>query len=342
MEGQKAEADGSPRRAPRNPYREVIHLLNQRYHEEWLRAESLQEQLDNMRGSRLWQAVSWLRDIKQRLWPLPKAPEPKLAARSIPYQMPEGIAKPRGRVNIIIPFKDRLELLRACLHSLAGTNYRDYDITLVNNGSTDPRTMRYLKRYRSLGRFEVVDCPSEFNFSKLCNAGAARADGDLLLFLNNDTEAIDPQWMEKLMGPAMDPKVGAVGATLLYPNRTIQHAGIFPRDDGLWVHPHRGCPEGYAGEHGELLVPRSVPAVTAACLLIRRDLFCAINGFDERFPVSYNDIDLCERVRARGLSIVVSPSVRLLHYEGLSRGFTIDLPKHLVPGVPLSPRRNPG
>jgi O-antigen biosynthesis protein len=312
--------------APRNPYREVIHLLGQRYHEEWLRAQSLQDELDNMRGSRLWQAVSWLRTIKQRFWPIPVAHEPKMVARAVPYESPQGAGKPRGRVSIVIPFRDQLELLRACLHSLSVTNYRDFDIILVNNGSTEPRTLRYLKRYQSLGRFQVVDSPGEFNFSRLCNEGAARADGEYLLFLNNDTEVIDPDWLDRLIGPAIDSSVGVVGATLMYPNRTIQHAGIFPRDDGLWVHQYRGRPITYAGDDGELLVPRVVPAVTAACLLIRRSLFFAIERFDERYPVSHNDIDLCQRVREKGLLIVVSPHARLLHYEGLSRGFTIDLP----------------
>ncbi len=313
-------------RAPRNPYRQVIQLLNQRYHEEWLRAESLQEQLDNMRGSRLWRAVSWLRYIKQRFWPIPKAPEPRLVARAIPYQIPDGISKPRGRVSIIIPFKDRLELLRVCLNSLSGTNYRDFDIVLVNNGSTERRTLRYIKRFGSLGSFQVVESPGEFNFSRLCNRGAAQAAGEFLLFLNNDTEVLDSHWLDQLLVPVMDPMVGVVGATLLYPNRTFQHAGLFPRDDGLWVHVHRGRSGHFAGEDGELLLPRIVPAVTGACLLIRRELFLAIEGFDERFPVSYNDIDLCNRVRGKGLSVVISPNARLLHYEGLSRGFTIDLP----------------
>jgi GT2 family glycosyltransferase len=322
---------------PRNPYSEVIHLLSQRYHEEWLRAESLKDELDNMRGSRLWQAVSWLRTIKQRFWPIPVAPEPRMIARAVPYASPQGVARPRGRISIVIPFRDRLELLRACLHSLSATNYRDFDIILVDNGSTEPKTLRYLKRYQSLGRFQVVDSPGEFNFSRLCNEGAARADGEYLLFLNNDTEVIDPDWLDQLMGPAMDSGVGVVGATLLYPNRTIQHVGIVPRDDGLWTHPYRGHSIDFPGDDGELLVPRIVPAVTAACLLIRRSLFFAIEGFDERFPVSHNDIDLCRRVREKGLLVVVSPFSRLLHYEGLSRGFSIDLPKPRDAELPQSP-----
>ncbi len=151
--------------------------------------------------------------------------------------------------------------------------------------------------------------------------------GDFLLFLNNDTEVIEPKGVDWLLAPAMDTRVGAVGATLYYPNDTIQHAGIFPRDDGLWVHKFRYSPANHPGEYGELLIHRSVPAVTAACLLVRREVYASIDGFDERYPVAYNDIDLCERLRKRDLLVIVSPHARLLHYEGLSRGFSVDLPR---------------
>ncbi|HEV3383958.1 MAG TPA: glycosyltransferase family 2 protein [Gemmata sp.] len=313
-------------RFPLNPFSEMIHLLNQRYHDEWARAESLQDELNDMRGSRLWKAVSWLRELKKRLWAIPTAPEPKLIAKAVPYELPEGISRPQGRVSIVIPFKDRPELLRNCLRSLAHTSYRDFEVILVDNGSKERRTKRFLSRNLARGRFVVVDGSGQFNFSRLCNSGAARANGEYLLFLNNDTEVLDPAWLEQLLRPAMDARVGIVAATLLYPNRTIQHAGIFPRDDGLWVHQYRGVPVGHRGENSELLVPRSVPAVTAACLMIRRELFQAMAGFDERYPVTYNDIELCERVRERGLLVVITPHVRLMHYEGLSRGFTCDLP----------------
>jgi GT2 family glycosyltransferase len=306
---------------------ELVHLLNQRYHEEWLRAEKLQDELNDIRGSRLWGAVSWLRKLKKKLFPVPPVPHPKLTARAVPYQLPPGILKARGRVSIIIPFRDRLELLRNCLRSLSRGSYREFEVILVDNGSADRRTLKFLARGRPRGQFQVVESPGEFNFSRLCNSGAARAAGDYLLFLNNDTEVLEPDWLGNLIRPALDQRVGVVGATLLYPNRTIQHAGLFPRDDGLWVHLNRGRPEDFPGEGGELLVPRSVPAVTGACLLVRSDLFRELAGFDERFPAAYNDIDFCVRVRAKGLLIVISPDARLLHYEGLSRGFSHDLPQ---------------
>jgi GT2 family glycosyltransferase len=212
------------------------------------------------------------------------------------------------------------------LRSLRASTYRNFEVVLVDNGSTDPRTLRLLARLRERRRCRVVACPEPFNFSRLCNLGASTASGDYLVFLNNDTEVLARDWLEQLLRIGGDPSVGVVGATLLYPDRTIQHAGLFPRADGLWVHPYRGLPGDHAGDGGELRVARCVPAVTAACLLVRRALFGELGGFDERFPVTYNDVDLCRRVRERGLSVVVSPEARLFHYEGLSRGFTADTP----------------
>ena len=244
----------------------------------------------------------------------------------MPYIPPAALSAPAGRVSIIIPLKDQPELLRNCLRSLQATTYRDFEVVLVDNGSTDPRTLRLLETLQRRPRYHVVADPGPFNFARLCNAGATAAAGEFFLFLNNDTEVLDRGWLEELLRIAADPKVGIVGATLLYPDRTIQHAGLFPRSDGLWVHPYRGLPAEYAGDGDELRGARCVPAVTAACLLIRKSLFDCLRGFNERFPVAYNDVDLCQRVRSMGHAVVITPDARLLHYEGLSRGFTVDAP----------------
>jgi GT2 family glycosyltransferase len=315
--------DRTARRRKRgNPYRELIHLLNERYHREWMRAELLENELAGLKQSRLWRSVAWLRRIARWLAPQRTAPTPALTEQAVPYvPLPErsGLT---ARVSIVIPFRDRLELLQNCLRSLRASTYRGVEVVLVNNGSTQPRTQRFLAQIVTRPRVRVLDMPGEFNFSRLCTAGAARAEGDHLLFLNNDTEVLARDWLEHLLHIVADPKVGIVGATLLYPDRTIQHAGLFPRTDGLWVHLHRGQP----ADQDELRVARSVPAVTAACLLIRRELFGQLGGFDERFPRAYNDVDLCQRVRERGLLVVVSPHARLFHYEGLSRGYSVDTP----------------
>jgi GT2 family glycosyltransferase len=326
------------RRKRHNPYAGLIHLLNQRYQDEWRRAEAIQEELDCIRGSGFWKAVAWVRALKQHLWPVRPSPAPPLTERAVPFVADVQDAPLRGRVSIIIPFRDRPELLRNCVRSLRLSTYRDFEVILVDNGSVEPQTRRLLSRLRTRKRFRIVSRPAEFNFSRLCNAGAAEATGTHLLFLNNDTEVLSRDWLENLLRLAGDPRVGAVGATLLYPNRTIQHAGIFPRADGQWVHPYRGYKENEPGENGELRAIRSVPAVTGACLIITNKLFQSLGGFDERYPVAHNDVDLCERLRRDGLLVVISPHARLFHYEGLSRGIGYDAP---APSASAGPQRLP-
>jgi GT2 family glycosyltransferase len=300
----------------RRPARDLIHLLNRRYHREWVRAELLQNELIALRNSRAWRLVSWLPRLKQRLFPPP--PEPAITERAVPYTGPSGEAVPVRRVSIIIPFRDQPELLRNCLRRLSASTFRRYEVVLVDNGSTDPRTRLLLAKLRDRRRVRVVDAAGPFNFSRLCNAGADAATGDGLLFLNNDTEVLTPDWLEHLLALAADPHVGVVGATLLYPDGTVQHAGLFPRPDGAWVHPHRGRP----ADAAELNAVRAVPAVTGACLFVRREVFEDVGGFDESFPVTFNDVDFCARVRAGGRLVLVTPGARLIHYEGLSRGYS--------------------
>lgn len=300
---------------PRNPYRRLIHLLNARYHREWLRAERLQRELDR----RLWlgPAFGWLRAIKRRLFGAGPADD---EVDTGPFQPVTAAPRAAGRVSVIIPFRDRLELLRTCLASLRLTDYAELDVVLVDNGSAAPAMGRYLRRVTERGLATVIARPGAFNFSWLCNEGARQAAGEWLLFLNNDTEVIDPAWLRHLLRLGGAANVGAVGATLLFPDGTLQHAGAWPRGDGRWVHAHKGARPGAAWPAGAAGDGRAVPAVTAACLLIRRGLFASLGGFDERLAVAGNDVELCRRVRGRGLDVVVSRHARLLHYEGLSRG----------------------
>jgi GT2 family glycosyltransferase len=307
-------------------YRELIHLLNQRYRAQWERAEQLRHELARARRWSLWPAFEWLRGLKRRL--RPSLPDGEAGPSMEPCRiLPVVRSLCSGRVSIIIPFKDRPELLRGCLASLRSSTYRRFEIVLVDNGSAEPRTRRFLCRLGSHHGVCIVDCPGSFNFSRLCNLGARRARGDSVLFLNNDTEVLTPDWLEHLLLLEGHPEVGIVGATLLYPDRTIQHAGIVPRPDGRWVHIHRGRPETYAGEQDELRHVRTVPAVTGACLLMRREQFLGLGGFDERLPVTFGDVDLCCRARREGLLVVVTPHARLLHFESLSRGYAVDRPQ---------------
>lgn len=296
---------------------ELIHWLNQRYKKEWDRAERLQAELDNVYASRAWRVVSWMRRIKAWL-----RRSPSRAAEHYPTQDLDGMwTVPSGKVSIVIPFRDRGALLQNLVNSLRHSTYRPFEVILIDNGTTCPRTRRYVGRLAQKRGVRVLACPERFHFARLCNQGAARARGDFLLFLNNDMEVLTPDWLEQLVGLACQPCIGVVGATLLYPDDTIQHAGIFPQSTGDWGHAYRGLPGEHAGERGELRHVRAVPAVTGACLMIRRELFRQMGGFDERFPVTGNDVDLCCRVRERGLMVAITPHARLLHFESLSRGY---------------------
>lgn len=306
-----------------NPYAGLIHLLNRRYHAEWQRAELLQNELTGRANSKAARAAEFVRRLVRRFVPHPALAPKVVTEKAEPYRGGR-FPLPDAAVSIVIPFRDRPELLRNCLRSLRRSTYTKTELVLVDNGSGCPRTDRLVASARARRGAAVVRCDEPFNFSRLCNLGARRATGDHLLFLNNDTEVLTPRWLERMLALAADPAVGVVGATLLYPDRTIQHAGLFPRSDGAWVHPYRGAPADEPGENDELRVVRGVPAVTAACLLIRRDVFDAVGGFDEGLPNSLNDVELCRRVRATGRQVLITPRARLLHYEGLSRAFSVD------------------
>jgi O-antigen biosynthesis protein len=312
-------------------YRAVIHTLHQRYHGEWERAERLQGELDRIRGRWTGPFLAWIFALKRWLRRARSAARCELTC--VPGDsLCDDVGEVSGRVSIVIPFRDQVELLRGCLRSLRRGSYRDFEIILVDNGSRRRDTARYLHRLAARGAARVVHCPGPFNFSRLCNQGASQAAGDYLLFLNNDTETLTVDWLQRLLRIARRKDTGIVGATLLYPDGTIQHAGLFPRPDGRWIHAYRGCPWDSVEAAHRPHAARVVPAVSAACLMIRRDLFAEFGGFDERLSVTYNDVDLCCRVRDKGLLVVVTPHARLVHFECLSRGFAGDQPgeEHLT------------
>jgi GT2 family glycosyltransferase len=221
-------------------------------------------------------------------------------------------------VSIIIPTRDGEKRLRRCISSIeAKTDYRNHEILIVDNGSRNTGTLDYLKRLP----YRVIRLDEPFNFSHLNNVAAGETTGEYLLFLNDDTEVINAQWMTSMVEQAQREEVGAVGAKLLYANGRIQHAGIILAAGGP-SHAHRGV-DGFSGA-GYLNYPnaiRNYSAVTAACLMIRRDVFLSAGGFDaDRFAVSYNDVDLCLRLRRQGYLIVYTPYALLYHYESATRG----------------------
>ena len=253
-----------------------------------------------------------------------------------------------NHVTIVIPTKNRADLLARCLDSLARTTPRDcVKVVVVDDNSTEADTLALLAALpaRPDLRAEVVRATPApgFDYSRLVNQGSARADTPLLLHLNNDVEALQPGWLEDLVGWASVPGVGVVGARLLYPDGTINHAGIsLSRTDSL---PHvlfeRLPPE----ELGYLFLPhaaRNVVAVTGACLLTRTDLYRKLGGFDEgKFRVAYNDVDYCLRAADAGCRTVVSPQAVLRHVGSASRGIAYTEKEHVAFVAAYGARHDP-
>ncbi len=225
-------------------------------------------------------------------------------------------------VTVIIPTHNRPDLLQRCLKSLSKTRYRDYRVMVVDNENHDPAARRYLEQLEH----EVVAIPNRpgqgFSFSHVMNEAVRRASTDYVLLLNDDTEVVTPEWLSSLVGLAELPGVGATGALLRYSDGKVQHAGVVHGIDGMCDHTFKLTRRGDNGYLSYITMIRDCAAVTAACLLTRRELFVEVGGFDEqRFAVAYNDPDYCYRLRQRGYRIVYSPNAELLHHEGQTRGF---------------------
>ncbi|MDH3032268.1 glycosyltransferase [Methylobacterium fujisawaense] len=226
--------------------------------------------------------------------------------------------------SLIVPTRDRLDLLRPCLESLRScTDWPSIEILVCDNDSREPETLAFLRAFEGEGRGHVVPCPGPFNFAAMNNAAAARARGRLLVFVNNDVEAFRPDWLSRMAREALRPDVGAVGAKLLDGEGRIQHGGIVLGTGGLVTHGHRHFPGDASGYLAALRVTHAVSAVTAACLAVEVDKFRAVGGFDEAvFAVDFNDVDLCLRLNAAGYRTLLVPGAVLHHREAASRRWT--------------------
>jgi len=245
----------------------------------------------------------------------PSADLPPDPAR--PYEAP-GESTGDG-VSIIIPTKKNPSLLSACLRAL-DMSRATREVVIIDNGATDPDMVALLESLRDAAGVTVIRHDVPFNFAELCNLGARHARYPLLLFLNDDIEALDGDWLAVMTAYAARPDVGVVGARLLYLDRSLQHAGVAVNLVPGPGHPWRGLPEDKWRGRSLIETPGEVDAVTGACLMIRRDLFDAAGGFDEQaFAVTLNDVDLCLKVRARGLKVIYAPQATLLHKESASR-----------------------
>jgi glycosyltransferase involved in cell wall biosynthesis len=222
-------------------------------------------------------------------------------------------------VSIIIPTKDQVRLLHQCVASIEEkTRYHPYEIIVIDNNSIEPETIHYLDALSDKHR--VLRYPQPFNFSAINNFGANQAKGEHLLFLNDDIQVIDGEWLTALVEQAQRPEVGAVGAKLLYPDNSIQHGGVTLGICGGAGHAFRKLPNNRTAYFGLADLTRNCSAVTAACMIIRRKVFEEVGGFDEELKVVYNDVDLCLRIREHGYLILYTPFAMLYHFESATRG----------------------
>lgn len=233
------------------------------------------------------------------------------------------------QVVIVIPTRDRYEILKACIDSLlVHTDYPPdrFRVLVVDNGSREPDSLTYLRQLAEDPRCAVVSSPGPFNFAKICNDGATVAGGEVLVFLNNDMTVIAPDWLAALAAHAVRPEIGVVGAQLLYPDDTVQHGGVLLGLQGVAGHHLQGVP---ALEARRRDVTRELTAVTGACLAVRRAVFTRVGGFDEALAVAFNDVALCIRVHEAGYRNLYLARPLLYHHESKSRGYD-DTPEKLA------------
>ena len=226
-------------------------------------------------------------------------------------------------VSVIVPTRDQLPLLRACMDGLLnGTDYPHLEILVVDNASRDPATLSYLQELESQHEhLRVLRYPHAFNYAAINNWAAAQARGEMLCLLNNDIEMLEPDWLQHLVAQLLRPGVGAVGAKLRWPNSMVQHGGVVVGVYGLAAHVGNTLLHSDPGYLGFNQLDRQYSAVTAACLLVHADSYTRVGGLQEhRYPVTFNDVDFCLRIRELGQQIIWSAQAELIHAESASRG----------------------
>lgn len=251
-------------------------------------------------------------------------------ARTLPHAKVPGVYTVRYEisdyklVSIIIPTRNLGDILDRCLQSIfSKTTYPNYEVILIDNGSDEIDTLAIFETWeqREPNRFKCYRFDMPFNYSQLTNYGVSKANGDYILLLNNDTEIITSDWIEAMVEQAQRPTIGVVGTTLLYPDDTIQHAGVVVGLGGAAGHSHKFYPLDHLGYANQLVCVNNYSAVTAACLMCRREVFDRVNGFDETLKVAFNDVDFCLKVKREGYHNICLPHVLLYHHESKSRGF---------------------
>jgi len=252
------------------------------------------------------------------------------AEKGHPLKVTYPAPNPPPKISIIIPTRNARQLVERLIQTLTTiTTYKNIEIILVNNNSDDERSIEYFNALQSSGVARILNDHGDFNYSRLNNFAARNATGSYLLLLNNDIEVIEAGWLDNLISIACAPGVGCVGAKLLYPNRTIQHAGVVIGLGGTAGHIFSGLNEKDPGYFYRAQVAQDIAAVTGACLLVKKDIYWQVNGLDEtNFGVTLNDVDFCLKVRSAGYRNVYTPYALLIHHESATRGTDRSGEKH--------------
>ena len=237
------------------------------------------------------------------------------------YRVRWPLPNPPPLASLIIPTRDGRALLETCVETLLSrTAYPNLELLVVDNQSRKRDALRYFARLEARGAARVLRYERSFNFSAINNFAVREARGTVVGLLNNDLEIIDPEWLSEMVSHALRPEIGAVGARLLYPDRTLQHAGVILGLGGVAGHSHKFQPPDAPGYFSRARLVQNLSAVTAACLVMRRDVYLQVGGFDEELAVAFNDIDFCLRLRKSGYRNLWTPHATLIHHESKSRG----------------------
>jgi GT2 family glycosyltransferase len=232
------------------------------------------------------------------------------------YQIPNS-----PRISIVIPNHDHAADLKTCIDSIFHkSSYPNYEILLVENGSKAPETFHLYEDLQRDPRVRIVNWHESFNYSRVNNWAVTQARGEVILFLNNDVEVINENWLEEMLQFAIRPDIGAVGAKLYYPDGTLQHGGIIVGLGGVAGHSHKNFPRQHPGYFRRLVSIQNLSAVTAACLMVRKQVFEEVNGFDENYVLAFGDVDLCLSILKKGYLNVWTPYAELYHHESKTRG----------------------
>ena len=240
----------------------------------------------------------------------------------VPYYWFEYKFDKEPMISIIIPTRDYSDILKKCLDSIyKNTKYKNYEIIVVNNNSEEQETYNLFDEYKNKHKnFRVLDANFEFNYSKINNLAVKDAKGEYIVLLNNDTEVITPNWLTYMVGYASQEHIGAVGAKLVYSDKTIQHGGVIIGLEGIAGHAFINEPLSSVGKTGRLCIPFNYSAVTAACLMVKKDKYNKVNGLNEDLKVAYNDVDFCLKLYEDKYYNIICPQVELFHYESKTRG----------------------